>query len=375
MKKLYTAIAAVGFIANASATPFNIDAGANNGGVEPIGPGQRFETSAECLAAGGDDLGGGCAGYSFDQVATNVSNVGFQINEATSLYYDVVDPGTNVGVGDFFTDIGSGELITLEGGSDLDFEGYGSEWVLTFDYSLYGFVGEADGTLAGLITGGFINIFYNDLSGGTTGDYFPPAVEPGVNATQVLSVAITDSSGPLSTSIGLNLDGIVDYSTSVDPGVDTSDSFVTDFFNFVDPVTVGGVTSTNFYDLWLAGVMSSPEEYINSLAVTTLNSLADTSLDDVAEIVYGADASIGIDTDEYTAYQNGVLDANVASVYEPLLGISTSDLLAGSYASGSRTGENLSGNLSFAVVPEPINVALFGLGLLALASTSRRKKS
>ncbi|MCG7644885.1 PEP-CTERM sorting domain-containing protein [Alteromonas sp. Cnat3-28] len=369
MKKLYAALLATGLMSNAYAGPFNIDAGDNNGFVTSIGPGQRFESDAECTANSGTVTAipfapSVCTGYSFSQSGTNVSNLGYQIDEATSVYYDVVAPGSNVGAGDFFTDVGSGELITLEGGSDLSDSGYNEEWSLTFDYSLYGFVAPVDGTLAGVISGGFINIFYNDLSAADGS----MQVE-GTDSTQVLSVAIDNSSGPLTVSVGLNLFGYVDYSGSVSGSLDTSDPFVTDFFNFVDPVSLGGVSSSNFYDLWVAGVGTTPNEYLTALAVTTLNGLADNSLDDVSNIAYGPLASINIDQNEYSSAQNTNLNQDVLAAY----GIDATTLLAGNYASGQRTGEKLSGNLSFAVVPEPSSIAIFAIGLIALSSFSRNK--
>jgi hypothetical protein len=370
--KAITAISYVLLSAAAVAGPINLNPGMNNEGeILAIGSGEAFETQADCTNAGGTLLFGGaaCENYSVGQSASNVSNLGFQINEATSVYYDVQAPGasSNVGIGDFFTDTGRGEYVTLEGGSDLETNGYGDlgTWALTFDYSLYGFVIENGAELAGAITGGFINIYYNDLTD-ANGD----SQGLGVDTTQVLSVAITGSSGPLSTSVGLNLNGVVDYSGSASGGVDVSNSFVTDFFNFAVPKTVGGVSSTNFYDLWVAGMSVLPNEFINALAVTTLNGLADNSLDNVANISYGASSNIDIDVDEYTALQNGILEQNINSVY----GVSANALLAGSFATGERIGENLSGNLSFTVVPAPSSLALFALGIIGLVAAGRRKK-
>lgn len=373
MKKLYAALLATGLMSTAYAGPFNIDAGDNNGFVTSIGPGQRFESDAECLAISGTVSAvpfspSVCSGYNISQTATNVSNLGYQIDEATSVYYDVVDPGSNVGAGDFFTDVGTGELITLEGGSDLSEIGYNEEWSLTFDYSLYGFVAPVDDTLAGVIAGGFINIFYNDLS---AADGLKQT--EGTDATQVLSVAIDNSSGPLSVSVGLNIFGHVDYSGSVDGSLDISNPFVQDFFNFVDPVSLGGVSSANFYDLWVAGAGATPSEYITALAVTTLNGLADNSLNDVTNVTYNTDplaaVSIDIDQDEYSVAQNTNLNQDAFGVY----GIDATTLLSGVYASGQRSGEKLSGNLSFAVVPEPSSIALFAFGLIALSGIGRHK--
>lgn len=355
------------------AGPFNIDAGDNNGPAVQIGSGQTIESVGQCTTAGGTvtTIPGAsfCSGYSLSQKAINVSNLGFQINEATSVYYDVQAPGatSNVGVGDFFTDTGRGEYITLEGGPDLSENGYGDKdtWALTFDYSLYGFVIENGGQLAGAITGGFINIFYNDL---TASDGLKQGL--GDDTTQVLSVAISGSNGPLSTSIGLNLDGMIDYSPAANGGVDVGNSFVTDFFNFAKPQSVGGVSSTNFYELWVAGMSVLPNEFIDTLAVTTLNGLADSALDDVSNISYGASSNINIDTNEYTAVQNGILEESISSVY----GVSAATLLGGNYATGQRTGENLSGNLSFAVVPAPSSLALFALSIFGLVAFGRKKK-
>lgn len=375
MKYLVKCSALSGLLLSTSAFagPFNIDAGDNNGSAVQIGPGQAIETAQQCTTAGGTltTIPGVsfCSGYSLSQNAKNVSNLGFQINEATSVYYDVQAPGatSNVGVGDFFTDTGRGEYITLEGGPDLSENGYGEKdtWALTFDYSLYGFVIENGDQLAGAITGGFINIFYNDLTASNG-----LKQELGDDTTQVLSVAISGSNGPLSTSVGLNLDGVVDYSTATNGGVDTGNSFVTDFFNFVKPQSVGGISSTNFYELWAAGMSVLPNEFIDAFAVTTLNGLADSALNDVSKISYGASSSINIDSGEYTAVQNGILEENISSVY----GVSAATLLGGTYATGQRTGENLSGNLSFAVVPAPSSLALFALSIFGLVAFGRKKK-
>ena len=94
--------------------------------------------------------------------------------------------------------------------------------------------------LSGAITGGYINIFYNDLT-----NSFGGKKVLGTDAIKVLSVAITKSNGPLSTSVGLNLNGVVDYSASSINNIDVSNSFVEDFFYFTESKSLGGITSNS----------------------------------------------------------------------------------------------------------------------------------
>lgn len=353
---------------NVNALEFNVDAGTNNtvqvlsglAGACPGIPG-GIVMGADCHIPG-----------SQSQSGTDIANFGFQIDGATSNYYDVDGSsglGGSVSVDDVFTDNGTGEVFTLEGINSADVN-YGNTWALSFDYTLYGAVVDTGGgVLAGGIAGGFVNLYYNDLTDALGIEEGDSGFDSGTtdDPTKVLSVAITGSSGPLSTSLGLNLFGNIDYSDSVNNDIDTSASFVTDFFNFVDPITVAGTTSTNFYDLWVAGDAAAPKQLLEALVVTTLNGLGGQGLTEVQDLVYGPDDSIGIDRDDLSVVQNDIINDVFGGA--PIV----DGLLAGTFATASRTGETLSGNLSLTNVPEPTSLAILGLGLLGFAGASRRK--
>jgi len=327
------AFASVGTAANANL--INIDAGSASGGI-----------------------------YMGAQTATDMADFGFQIDSATSQYFDTNGTGGNVDVGDFFVDTGSTNPLTLNGtllstsectvlgipGTETDC--YGTTWNLTADYLLYGQVVDTGTGLAGGIGGGYFNINFNDLRSGTP--------------TQVTSLAVVGSNGPIDTSVGVNIDGVVDYSFL---GGAAPSSFVEDFFNFASPLLVGGVSSTNWYDLWAAGMAADPKEFVDVLAVTTLNGLAGQPLVEIETLSYGTDTdTLGLSG--LSPFQSALLETGLDNAGVP----DTGAFINGTYLTTSRTGEKLSGNIS-ATVAEPSSIAILGLGLLGFSGMARRRKA
>lgn len=339
MKK---SILAIGMLASglATANPIVIDAGTNLTGVNTV-----------------------------DQQAT-VSTIGIQINNASSQYFDVNGTGGFVDVGDVFYDVGTVNTVSV----DSPGSNYGVTWKLNAEYALYGTVVQENpgDPLLGFITGGYLNLYYQDMTDANgcsaaadTAGFcmFDPS---SANEQQTLSISVTGSTGPLNTSVGININGVADY------GFDSSPSqFVQDFFNVEDAMTVNGTQSTNLFELATAGLSSLPMEFVDLLSVTTLNG-AGSNLQAIETLSYqpssgGAPVIESVPTLSYTPLQQSIFDQFAAEV-------TGGGNLNGSYATVSRSGEELSGNISIVDVPEPGTLAFFGLSLLGL-SLGRKKLS
>ncbi|MDP5129740.1 MAG: PEP-CTERM sorting domain-containing protein [Paraglaciecola sp.] len=288
--------------------------------------------------------------------ASNLESLNFTINNATSVYYknpfvSRVD-ANKVAEGDLFTDRGVTvvKLPDFSTQTTCDYSSitlpcYGNSWQLEATYDFYGAVVDAGTGLAGTILGGFININY----------VTNPTNSTSRTSTAATSIAITGSAGPLLTSVGVNLFGSIDYS-----GFTTVSPLIKNMFNFSSPVSVGGVKSTNWYDLWAAGVAASPQQFVNSFVVTTLNG-SNQNLTKIEDINYGTTSStINFDGSPFQ-------DAIFASY--PFAGLNNTSMLT-----AARSGEILSGNVTFGVVPEPVSIALFGAGLLGMGLVSRRRE-
>jgi len=296
--------------------------------------------------------------------------LGANISSATSVYFNTFDDGNNatVGAGDVFVDhdsVTSG--ITLPNPNDpalgaYQLGGFGTTWNMTVEYLLYGTVIEVGADLAGYIAGGYFNFYYNDLTNAnglvdTDGGGNPIPY----STTQVLSLEVTGSVAGSVDSLGANVTSVADYGFLSDLSA-PDQLFAQEFFNIYSDA--GGYIDSLF-NKYTDGQANAPEEIeIPFLTVTTLNG---QNLPGIEEVAYGAPGTLeaaGLDLDDLTPAQ--------LEHYTSLFGADITNI---PFASGSRTGEELSSNTQLVVVPEPTSLAIFGLGLLGLAGAARRKNS
>jgi hypothetical protein len=370
--KLTTLAAALVMSANSAfAAPIFVNAGENE------------DFSVDALINTGDGA------VSVNQVTDVFNQFDFALSPASSEYFDT-DLSGDIDVGDVFIDRGINVSIGLIPSETETSGGFGSTFSITAEYLLYGAVVPFNGSLAGAVVGGFFNLFYNDLTDaggfveGESAQFDPTTVDDRV---QVLSAAVTGSGVSASGSgISLGIDAIVDFGflDPLDPN--GTNSLVQDFLELETAITIGGLTSTNVFDLAAAGAAASTPEFVPLFSDTTLQGEGGDlpAIEDLALLTSGQstiEGPLGSDrtVDNVRGFEidpTGLTPIQQFAFGEFLAGVSgvegNGDLsdLSTTFNTALRSGEVLDGNLSIQV-PEPSMLGVLGLGLLLVGARRR----